>query len=202
MGLPMESLREFFRDRFATAQKHQNLTVREVTQFYVVNLLSEFSKTEKLVQPVAGAPADEPLALQFCRALQTHSYGEQYELFRSIGDKTLFVSGFFGDSLKRKIVDMDYYISMGEKAYEEVSALAQDRRWGKGAFAEIFNELSEKFSRLVNVLAEISEAARLTNDTDLLRLYERWLATKSVFLLEKLRENGILPVQAKTEPIH
>jgi hypothetical protein len=54
----------------------------------------------------------------------------------------------------------------------------------------------------VDVLAEISEKASLTSDSDLLRLYERWLATKSVTLLEKLREKGILPVDTETEPIH
>ncbi|MFH1017784.1 MAG: hypothetical protein V1798_06320 [Pseudomonadota bacterium] len=202
MGQPTESLMEFFRDRLAVAQKHQKLNILEVTQFYVVTLLSDFTKTEKLTQPVAGAPVDEPLALQFCRALQAPSDNVQYEILKSIGDRTLFLSGFFGDSLKRKIVDVDYYITMGEKAYEEVSVLAKERRWGRDELARIFNELSEKFTRLVNVLTEISEAARMTNDSDLLRLYERWLATKSVFLLEKLRENGILPVEAKTEPIH
>jgi hypothetical protein len=203
MRLPRESLQEFFRDQMAEAQKRQKLALHEMTQFYVVNLLAEFLHTERLHPPTAtGTPGDEPIALQYCRALQAPGYSEQFELFKSIGDRTLFVSGFFGDSLKRKIVDVGYYIAMGERAYEEVSALSRDKRWGKADFSGTFEELSEKFSRLVDVLAEISEKASLTSDSDLLRLYERWLATKSVILLEKLREKGILPVDTKTEPIH
>ena len=43
---------------------------------------------------------------------------------KQIGDVSLFVSGFFSDSLRRKLVDVDYYVSIGGVAYQR----AQPRR--------------------------------------------------------------------------
>ena len=42
---------------------------------------------------------------------------EQRARLRYLGDFSLFTSGFFSDSLSRRAVDVDYYVSMGEFAY-------------------------------------------------------------------------------------
>ena len=38
---------------------------------------------------------------------------EQRASLKQIGDVSLFISGFFSDSLRRKLVDVDYYVSIG-----------------------------------------------------------------------------------------
>jgi hypothetical protein len=46
-------------------------------------------------------------------------------------------------------------------------------------------------------MAEISDKSLLGNDKDLLRLYEKWLASGSERIRRMLGENGIIPSTEK-----
>ena len=197
MRLDTASLTEFFREGISEAQERQKVALSGEAQFYVVNLLVGFFRTEKLFDGASGEHRDEPLALTYARALEAEGPNERYVLLKDIGDRSLYVSGFFPESFRRKMIDIDYYIAMGERAYAYVSSITT-----RDVFSEMFGELSEKFPRLVDVIGEVSEASGVTSDRDLLRLYERWLATKSGRLLEKLKNEGILPVDASTDVLH
>jgi hypothetical protein len=106
---------------------------------------------------------------------------------RSLGDFSLFMSGFFSDSLRRRTVDVDYYVSMGEYAYGSLSRIDED------TFAEVFAELARKFVGYMDVLADVSERTAVTSSGDLLRLYEKWLRTGSSRAGKKLVDRGIVP---------
>jgi hypothetical protein len=103
-----------------------------------------------------------------------------------VGDLSLFISGFFSDSLNRRVVDVDYYIQLGEHAYASLA-----RRDGR--FGDVFDELSGKFVAFVDVLSEVSEHSAMTSNSDLLRLYEKWLRTKSRRSGDLLAARGIVP---------
>jgi hypothetical protein len=111
----------------------------------------------------------------------------QRDALRRVGDLSLFISGYFSDSLNRSHVDVDYYIALGERAYGSLA------RQGDDTLADVFDELAAKFSGFVDVLGEISERTALTSNTDLLRLYERWLRTKSRRSGDLLARQGIVP---------
>ena len=139
--------------------------------------------------PEGHRPGDldsEPLAIRLGRALQTGG-SEQRARLRSLGDFSLFMSGFFPDSLERRVIDVDYYVSMGEYAYGSLSRRDED------AFAEVFGELARKFVGYMDVLADISERTAVTSSADLLRLYEKWLRTGSSRDGKKLTDRGIVP---------
>jgi hypothetical protein len=201
MELKTETIVEFFREKLDEVGKRQNVPLQDGTQFYLVNLLSNFVDVNRLHSPEKPSE-EEPLAIMFVRALNAGNPNEQFRLFKSIGDKSLYVSGFFGDSFNRKIIDVDYYISMGENAYGSVSQISRESPKSSAGFTSIFTELAEKFPKLVDLLSEISEDAGITSNSDLLRLYERWLKTKSDRLSAKLREQGIAPIICGTEPVN
>lgn len=193
------SVAEFFRNTVKAILTDRKIRVEETTEFYVVNLLTQAAQS-------SGENADpnyfeEPLAILFGKAFSTNSQIEKYTLLKHLGDQSLYISGFFGDSLQRKIVDMDYYIAMGAQAYEHLSDLSK-RQVEKDFFAKTFNELSQKFTSFVDLFAEISERANITNDQDVLRMYERWVFTKSRRLLEKLQKQGIHPTTNGREDMH
>ena len=79
----------------------------------------------------------EPLAVRLARAMQTAGWSSAPG-FAILAISRLFTAGFFSDSFKRRHVDVDYYVSMGEYAYGSLSR-AED------AFREVFVELSRKF---------------------------------------------------------
>jgi hypothetical protein len=177
-----ETPAEYFRSLVESALEHQHVKARALTSYYLVNLLCD-----SLRVGAGGAPLDdEPLALRLARALESGGE-EQRARLRTLGDVSLFVSGFFSDSLRRKVVDVDYYVSMGEYAYASLS------RWERDTFAETFGELADRFSAFVDVLGEVSEQSGLTSNNDLLRLYERWLRTGSRRSGQQLAERGIVP---------
>jgi len=174
---------EYFKELIESALARQHVHAGEFTSYYLVNLLCQFVRPES-----RGPFADDadPLAIRLTRALQTAG-PEQRARLRSLGDFSLFMSGFFPDSLGRRPVDVDYYVSMGEYAYGSLSRHDDD------AFSDVFGELARKFVGFMDVLADVSERTALSSSTDLLRLYEKWLRTGSTRDGQKLVDRGIVP---------
>jgi hypothetical protein len=132
-----------------------------------------------------------PLALQYLEALQYDDITSR-RLLRELGDISLFISGFFPGSIKRKVAGLSYYIRMGSLSYGRLASIYETK--GKtAAFKGIFLDLSGRFTCYVNILAEVSERTSLGTSKDVLGLYERWLSTKSRTALVLLRELGIEP---------
>jgi hypothetical protein len=187
-----ESAVEYFKELVDKALTHQGLATQELTAFYVVQLLASF-----LQRPVAGAAEDQmPLAVRLAQALESGGMRKR-ESLREIGDVSLFISGFFSDSLHRKLVDVDYYVSIGGCAYNALSRVETD------TFSSVFAELGEKFVGFVDVLSEISERTSCASNADLLRLYEKWLKTGSRRSGQLLVERGVVPnASVKATRIH
>jgi hypothetical protein len=177
-----ESPSEYFRDLVESALKRQHLEASELTSFYLVNLLAGFVHVDRPAVP----PEDDALGVRFVRALQAAGMRQRDEL-RQVGDYSLFISGFFADSLARGLVDIEYYMCLGEHAYGSLA------RRGDDTFGDVFDELSGKFAAFVDVLGEVSERSAVASNTDLLRLYERWLRTRSRRTAELLAARGIVP---------
>jgi hypothetical protein len=174
-----ESASEYFKELVEGALAHQRIAAGELTSFYVVNLLTGFLQR----------PAEDdqtPLAFRLAEALDAAGIRQRTSL-KQIGDLSLFVSGFFADSLNRKLVDVDYYVSIGGTAYTALS------RYETDTFSPVFAELADNFVRFVDVLSEVSERASLSSNVDLLRLYERWLKTGSRRSGQLLAERGVVP---------
>jgi hypothetical protein len=177
---------EWFREMVADALSHRRLEIQEVTEFYLVNLLAGFLGRERLfVEDDDGTVHAEPLALILLRALQADRRTRAAQLKR-LGDTALFVSGFFGDSLARSTVDVDYYIAMGGRAY---GTLAETER--RPGLEGLYGELSERFGQFVDLFAEIAELSDLRSNRGLVRLYERFLATRDARVAKLLEERGV-----------
>ena len=174
---------EFFKEQVEAACDRQHLRPQPLTSYYVVSLLAEFVHLDR----AAGDAMDarEALGVKLLRAMQSGGTSQRLGL-RQVGDASLFISGFFSDSLRRGLVDVDYYVSLGGYAYR--SLVTSD-----DTLSPIFAELSEKFVAFVDVLSDVSARTSLTNDADLLRLYEKWVRTGSRRNGDLLAENGIVP---------
>ena len=171
---------EFFKELVESSLARQRVVAGELTAFYVVRLLTSF------VHRPADGKSDEPLGIRLARALDAGGLAQRTAL-REIGDSSLFLSGFFSDSLRRRLVDVDYYVSIGGCAYTALSRFETD------TFSPVFAELADKFVDFVDVLTEISERTSCSSNTDVLRLYERFLKTGSRRSGALLAERGVVP---------
>lgn len=182
--LPGQSPAEYFKDLVESALTRQHLRSNELTSYYLVDLLCRFMRPDRRIPFYDDT--SEPLALRLRRALESGGM-EQRARLRNLGDFSLFTSGFFSDSLNRRSVDLDYYVSMGEYAYGSLSRRDTD------AFGAVFTELARKFVAYMDVLADISERTGATGSTDVLRLYERWRRTGSPRDGQRLADRGLVP---------
>lgn len=175
------SLESFFRTEVDKAFRDEGLAADQLTEHYLVHLLAGYA-----AQPIEG----RPLAIRLLEAIQA-SPRERRTTLREIGDTALYISGFWGDSLGGKMVDVDYYIELGGTAYGELARGVAGT--ASEPFGAVFGELASKFARFVEVLMTISHrTARARKDRDLVRLYERWLRTKSGWANRRLAEEGVL----------
>jgi len=178
-----ETPMEYFKGLVEGAMRNQRLNTPEEVEFYLSNLLRYFMDAKRL--------GSGPLALQYLEALQYDDITSR-RLLRELGDISLFISGFFPESIKRKVAGLPYYIRMGSLSYGRLASIYGTR--GKTApFKGIFLDLSGRFTLYVNILSEVSERTSLGTSRDVLGLYERWLNTKSRTALVLLRELGIEP---------
>jgi hypothetical protein len=175
-----ESAVEYFKELVDGALEHQKLVVNELTAFYVVHLLAGFVE-----QPLDDSTA---LALRLGGAIEQGGT-RQRQALRQIGDTSLFVSGFFPDSFNRGMVDVEYYTQLGGVAYAALSR-------HNGELSAVFAELAQKFLGVVDILSEVSERTAFSSNRDLLRLYERWLKTRSHHAAQVLLERGVIPLSA------
>jgi hypothetical protein len=177
-----QSPREFFREAVSDALAHRRLQIQGETEFYLVNLLDTFlAATGEGPDPTA-----EPLALILARAL-AGSREERYRELKRLGDTSLFVSGFFPDSLARSAVGAGYYAAMGERAYGSLA----EGGLGPAGLEALYDELSRRFEDFADLYAEIAELAELRSNRGLVRLYQRFLLTGSRRVAERLQARGV-----------
>ena len=199
---PVASLKEFFRDALHDALSHQHVAVEDQTEHYVVNLLTLFSDADALFER-EGAPRErsrlKPLAVMLGEALEAPTHEARFRGLQRLGDVSLFIAGFFSAGFARKLVDIDYHIAMGGRAY---GALAENCGPARArTLRQVFAELAAKFTPMVDALNEISESSYQHSDRDRLRLYELWVKTGSERSRSLLRKLGIEPAPAARSPL-
>jgi len=176
------TLESFFQDEVDRALRAEGLPAGTLVEHYLVQLLAAYA-----AQPISEAP----LALKMLAAQEAPPRERRAQL-REVGDTSLYVTGFWTESLGGKTVDVDYYIEMGGTAYGELS------RGGAGLtrdpFGDVFGELAAKFPRFVEVLASVSRrTARCASNRDVLQLFRTWQRTGSRWAEARLAALGVVP---------
>jgi hypothetical protein len=183
------SVDEFFHEAVTDALSAIDLDASEPAEWYLVGLLGEFT-TARLT--------DEPLGMKLAAAGE--SPGQRVRTLKEVGDTSLYVAGFFAESLNRSLVDVDYYVGLGQNAYAQLA-----RSLGtKKSIGEVYEELAAKFPLFVDVLAQVRKRiniAELNATSDIGRLYDIWLHTRDEWVEKKLKQAGLI-VDPGTRVIH
>jgi len=175
--VPHASVDAFFHEVLTDALESMRVDATEPAGWYLVSLLGDFTR--------ARIP-DEPLSLKLAQSAATGDPGERVKTLKEVGDTSLYVAGFFAESLSRKLVDADYYIGLGRGAYAELAG-----RMGSSSITEVYRELAEGFPGFVEVLAEVRRRVDFAG-ADVMKLYEQWMRTRDAWVEKKLRALGVL----------
>jgi hypothetical protein len=196
------SVDEFFHEVVSEALSAVDLDASEPAGWYLVGLLGEFT---------TARVSDEPLGMKLAAA--GHSPEQRVRTLKEVGDTSLYVAGFFAESLTRSLVDIDYYVGLGQAAYSQLarslgpgsprSSIPPHAHPGvlprpakpRSSIGEVYEELAAKFPQFVDVLAAVRKRvtiAELNATSDTSRLYEIWLRTRDEWVEKKLKQAGML----------
>lgn len=170
---------------FSEALK-EALEQRKVRSFphletYLVHMLKHYLDSRNLF----NEDAPQTLAEMYLVAMNSETTRKK-EIMKTLADRSLYLAGFFGDSLQKKLVDIDYYSEMGSAAYFNLA------NWTKeDHLSEVYKTFSKRFIEFVEVLSYMSEKSAVQADQNVLRLYDKYLKTGSEMAREKLTQMGI-----------
>jgi hypothetical protein len=182
----VSDVRDYFALELKTVMEKHKLSARDTSVLYLATLLSRNIESERFFcMGPDGKPADTLLTDLYIQYLQAKTE-EQKIILQRLGDICLMISGYFAESVRKKVVDLGFYFGMGGSAYRSLSTLVEENEP-----RETFDELSVKFESFSNVLGEMSERSGIQSNKDVLRLYERWITTGSDRLKNILTEKGI-----------
>ncbi|MBC7372335.1 MAG: hypothetical protein H7326_12255 [Bdellovibrionaceae bacterium] len=183
---------DFFKDQVRQGLARRKLETYPQVETYLVDLLQHYLDARNLFEPEFdefGKKNPKTLAEMYLHANSTDDQTLKIEMLKKLGDRSLYMSGFFGDSLQRKIVDVDYYVNMGGVAYATLAGCVR-----QDTSAKVFTTMSRQFIDFVDVLTYISHNSFVKSNESILRLYDRYLTTGSELAKEKLTEIGVLPM--------
>jgi hypothetical protein len=195
MSIALEkSVGGFFHEVVGEAVRTRRLEATDQAMSYLVALLTDFAHPD----PVREDTFDRPLAFLLHEALRATG-AERFQRLRALGDGVLYLTGFFGDHIETRGVDMGYVTNVGATAYRSASAMLRrpiSEKAAQGSDDNVFAELSTKFDQFVDVIAVVAEttlAQQAKSELGVLKLYERWLRSGSATLAKELCLRGLVP---------
>ena len=118
------------------------------TIFYSSNVMDNFSVSERYFDIQSGKVKNKILGIKLLESSQLSSEAQKREL-RDIGDSALLLCGVFSESLNRKIVDLNFYESLGAVAYGRLNAFIPNELEIDGFYLT----LAENFKCLANMMS-------------------------------------------------
>jgi len=198
MSIALErSVGGFFHEVVGEAVRTRQVEATDQAMSYLVGLLTEFAHPDPVRQDSFG----RPLAFLLDEALRT-SGAERFQRLRALGDGVLYLTGFFGDHIETRGVDVGYVTSVGATAYRGAASMLRLPTPAEGsdrADENVFSELSLKFDEFVQVIAVVAEttlAQQAKSELGVLKLYEKWLRSGSSTLAKELGARGLVPVRS------
>lgn len=179
------SPQEYFSDLVRQGLENRKMQTYPFVESYLVGLLHHYLDSRNLFGE--GVERNPQTLAEMYLLAQNAEASVRIEMLRKLGDRALYISGFFGDSLARKVVDIDYYAQIGGSAYSSLAHCTKE-----DTMAKVYHTFAKRFLDFVDVLTYISHHSFIKSDESLLRLYDRYLRTGSELAREKLAEAGVL----------
>lgn len=173
-----------FRSLLDDSLKRLRLEISLPVQSYIGELFFLYIKSDHIfeINQKSGRRTLKTFAETYFKANQSSLQTRNY-LLKQIADRSLYLGGFFRESLNQKSINLDYYLDIGQSAYE---GLAESH-----PLSDIYQELSDRFIDLTDVMSYIATKATIKSNKDLLKLYNQYLSTGSKVVACQLEDHGV-----------
>jgi hypothetical protein len=208
------TLGDLFREQLDDALRSRRREVPAPVRDYVVRLLCSFSLTE----PLGAPPFERPLTFVLDDARSAGSPAERLARLRALGDRALWLVGFFADHLERRGASRSYVVGIGRTAYAEAAAAQRARRRAstqtpdapasptpdavtpaaQAPGSDVLGALADDFLPVSRAISDIADgalaAAAGRTPEALVDLYSRFLRSGSAVVGSRLASLGVVPV--------
>ncbi len=196
--LVLKNINEEIYDIVSENEKKVSLELNDYSKLYLLNTMKNLiEKNDFFYTEIIG---DDSLGEAFMRAFTKDLLGKVKTL-KAVGDLCLIYSGFFPDKLNRKLVDIDYFIKLGQISFLTLYRIYNTMN-SVSDLKNLYFEVYKEFVKIVTVMLEIARKFKLFNEDNLLKIYERWQKTGISVLYNILRERQIIPVQGSVYESH
>ncbi len=176
----------FFHEHVAAAMHERGVDAAPGTEFYLVKLLSDACALE-------GPELGLTLVELYAKALDAKGR-ERISGLSALGDRALYLAGFFDAYLKRRGLSRGYFAQMGGSAYGGAARLAElSEHAGDRARAPVYHDLGGRFATFAAVIDAVREATAMRTGDDVLALFERWRRSHSPAVAARLARHGVFP---------
>ena len=118
----VSDLSTYFFDKLHFQNSRSLCPVPEEMLLYSSQVLNKYSLSSEFFEMKNGKVSSKILGLEALSA-RAKSMSEQKKIYKDIADTALVLTGFFGESINKKIIDKSYYIQLGQMAYSKVHSL-------------------------------------------------------------------------------
>lgn len=193
--------KEYFQQVVHEACLRRQFSASPAVQNYLVELLDYYLDARNLFNEPHQADSTGSLNLTLAELYlmaQSQEGLVRQETLRRLGERSLYVAGFFADSLNSKLVDASYYSQIGGTAYASLAEVVREE-----PRSHLYRTVSRRFLELTDVLGYISHKSMTQSNSSILGLYDRYMRTGSTLARDRLVEMGVITVpvdQAKDRP--
>lgn len=154
---------------------------------YLVFLLQRYTNKPEIANSI--------MALDYLESLEM-SGQLRVDRLRDVGDKCLLFSGFFPERADKRHVTVSYFVELGRRAYNYLSAL---HRQGL-LTSKLYSALREQFVNLLDLLFFMRELSGEKSSLTLIQAEELWRNTGSKYALGILHKHNKNMIATKTNP--
>lgn len=123
--LEVTSLQSYFFQNLTELNNKSICPIPEEIIYYSSSVMEYYGLSSKFFEFQNGRAQSKILGTKLLEA-QLKDRTEQKRIYKDIGDSALMVCGYFSKSIDKKILDLNYYIKIGQLAYLRLNNLSPE----------------------------------------------------------------------------
>lgn len=156
-------------DIIREAETQCNIQLKEELQSYLVFLMMRYTSRPDI--------ANHVVAIDFLSGLG-YKLSQKQQALQEVGDKCLIYSGLFPKRAQKRLVQLSYFVNLGQSSYANVSRIHND----------LYARLAMQFVSLMDVLQALRVYSGKYPDLLPLEAYDLWNETGSQRALNVLKK--------------
>ncbi len=149
--ITVQDLKSYFYESLREANQAIIKPVPQETLFYSSDVLNKYCDSKEFFEETEGRVKNKILGEKLLTA-STKPFSEQKRIYKDVADTSLFLCGYFFESVNAKLIDINYYKQIGESAYLRLNSLAPQYM----DMPSFYNLMADLFNDVVDVISVVA----------------------------------------------